>query len=111
MKSLTAMAKLAEELTHAQNEISRLRTQQERAGRATPGAASTTWAAATARLPPEDRRRIDDAVNAARNIFRWARRRRRLENTRWQHGDPAGELRVLAKLARREKTRKLRKAS
>ena len=111
MKSLTATAKLAEELTRAQNEIARLRTEQKHAARATPEAASTTWSAATARLPAEDRRRIDDAVKAARNIFRWARRRRRLENTRWQHGDPARELRLLGRLARREKARNLRKAS
>ena len=54
----------------------------------------------------DDRARIADAVNCARNIFRWARRRRRLENTRWQHGIPAAELRTLARLARRTRQKR-----
>jgi len=73
---------------------------QRRAARAAPGATSGTWAAAARRLPAADRTRIADAINCARNVFRWARRQRRLENTRWQHGDPGAELRRLARLAR-----------
>ena len=101
MQKLTDSARLSEQLTVANEELARLRAGQQRAARAAPGATSGTWAAATRRLPPDDRARIADAVQCARNIFRWARRRRRLENTRWQHGDPGSELRRLARSARR----------
>ena len=101
MQRLTDSARLSEQLTVAHEELARLRTGQRHAARAAPGATAGTWAAATRRLPPKDRARIADAINCARNIFRWARRRRRLENTRWQHGNPGAELRRLARLARR----------
>ena len=101
MNRLTDSAKLSEQLTVANEELSRLRAGQQRAARAAPGATSGTWASATRRLPPDDRARIADAVQCARNIFRWARRRRRLEKTRWQHGNPGAEIRRLARLARR----------
>ena len=101
MQKLTDSAKLSEQLTLANEELAHLRGSQQHAARAAPGATTGTWAAATRKLPPEDRARITDAIDCARNIFRWARRRRRLENTRWQHGHPAAELRALARLARR----------
>ena len=101
MQKLTDAAKLSEELTVANEELARLRAGQRRAARAAPGATTGTWAAATRKLPPKERARIADAINCARNIFRWARRQRRLENTRWQHGDPGAELRRLARIARR----------
>ena len=106
MNRLTHAARLSEQLTVANEQLSRLRTEQTDAARAAPGATSGTWAAATRKLPPDDRARIADAVNCARNILRWARRRRRLENTRWQHGTPAAELRTLARLARRRQQKR-----
>lgn len=107
MDRLTNAAKLSEQLTVANEELARLRANQRHAARAAPGATSGTWAAATRRLPPKDRARIADAIDCARNVFRWARRRRRLENTRWQRGDPGAELRTLTRLvhrARRQQT-------
>jgi len=101
MQKLTDSAKLSEQLTLANEELARLRASQQRAARAAPGATTGTWAAATRKLPPKERARIADAINCARNVFRWTRRRRRLENTRWQHGDPGAELRKLTRLARR----------
>ncbi len=101
MQKLTDSARLSEQLTLANEELARLRANQRHAARAAPGAAAGTWAAATRRLPSADRARIADAVNCARNVFRWARRRRRLENTRWQHGHPEAELRALVHLVRR----------
>ncbi len=101
MQKLTDSAKLSEQLTIANEELARLHANQRHAARATPSATSGTWATATRGLPPEDRARITDAINCARNVFRWARRRRRLENTRWQRGNPGGELRTLTRLARR----------
>ena len=101
MQKLTDSAKLSEQLTLANEELARLRAAQQHAARAAPGATSGTWAAGTRKLPPDDRARIADAVHCARNIFRWARRRRRLENTRWQGGNPGAEIRKLARLARR----------
>ena len=101
MQKLTDSAKLSKQLTIANEELARLRANQRHVARAAPGATTGTWAAAARRLPPEDRARIADAINCARNVFRWARRRRRLENTRWQRGNPGGELRALARLVRR----------
>ena len=106
MNRLTDSAKLSEQLTVANEELSRLRAGRKDTARATPGATSGTWAAATRRLPPDDRARSADAVNCARNIFRWARRQRRLANTRWQHGSPAEELRTLARFARRARRKR-----
>jgi hypothetical protein len=105
--NLTDAATLSERLTVTNNELARLRTEHQRAARAAPGATSGAWTAATRNLPPDDRARIVDAINCARNVFRWARRRRRLENTRWHHGHPNAELARLARLARhtREQTR------
>ncbi len=101
MQKLTDSAKLSEQLTVANEEVARLRASHLHAARAAPGATTGTWNAATRKLPSKDRTRIAGAINCARNIFRWARRRRRLENTRWQHGHPGAELRRLARLARR----------
>lgn len=98
--ALTDAAKLSEQLTVANDELDRLRREQRRAARAPPGAASGTWADATRKLPAGDRARIADAINCARNIFRWARRRQRLKNTRWQYSNPGAELARLARLAR-----------
>jgi len=103
MQKLTDSARLSEQLTVANEELARLRARQQRSARAAPGTTSGTWAEATRKLPPSDGARIADAINCARNIFRWARRRRRLENARWQYGDPGAELRRLARLARRER--------
>jgi len=100
MQKLTDSAKLSEQLTLANEELARLRASQQRAARAAPGATTGTWAAATRKLPPKERARIADAINCARNTFRWARRQKRLENTRWQGGNPGAELRRLARLAR-----------
>ncbi|MYD85245.1 MAG: hypothetical protein F4018_13850 [Acidobacteria bacterium] len=97
MQKLTDSAKLSEQLTRANQELARLRAAQERAARAAPGATCGTWAEATRKLQPADRARIADAIHYARNIFRWARRRNRLENTRWQRGDPGAELRTLVR--------------
>jgi len=101
MQRLTDAAKLSEQLTIANEELARLRADQRRAARAAPGATSGTWAAATRRLPQKDRARIADALDCARNVFRWARRQKRLENTRWQGSNPGAELRRLVRLARR----------
>ena len=106
MQKLTDSAKLSEQLTLANKELARLRAARQHAARAAPGATSGTWAVGTRKLPPDDRARIADAVHCARNIFRWARRRRRLENTRWQGGSPAAELRTLAGLARRTRQKR-----
>lgn len=105
MQKLTDSAKLSEQLTVANEELARLRTGSRRAGRATPGATGGTWATATRRLPAEDRKRIARAINGARNIFRWARRRKRIENARWQGSNPGAELRRLAQLAQRNEQR------
>ena len=99
MQKLTDSARLSEQLTVANEELARLRAGNRCAARAAPGATGGTWAAATRRLPPEARKRIARAINGARNIFRWARRRKRLENARWQGGNPGAELRRLAHLA------------
>ena len=99
--NLTDAAKLSEQLTVANEELARLRANERRTARSTPGATSGTWTRATRKLAPDDRARIADAINCARNIFRWSRRRKRLENTRWQHGDPGSELRRLTRLTRR----------
>ncbi|MCY4123057.1 MAG: hypothetical protein OXG72_19290 [Acidobacteria bacterium] len=106
MQKLTDSAKLSEELTVANEEPARLRAGDRRAARAAPGATGGTWAAATRRLPSEDRKRIARAINGARNIFRWARRRKRLENARWQGGNPGAELRRLARLAQGNEERR-----
>lgn len=103
MQRLTDSAKLSERLTVANEELARLHADQQRTGRAAPGATTGTWEAATAKLPAADRARIRDAIECARNIFRWARRRRRLENTSWQRGDPGTELRTLARRIREQR--------
>ena len=100
MQRLTDSAKLSEQLTLANEEIARLHAAGERTARTTPGAASGTWATATRNLPAGDRTRIADAIGCARTIFRWARRRRRLENTGWQRSDPGTELRTLTRRIR-----------
>lgn len=97
MQKLTDSAALSEQLTIAKEELAGLRADQRRAARTAPGATTGTWANATRKLPPGDRRRITAAVESARNIFRWARRRRRLENARWERGDPTTELVTLVR--------------
>ena len=104
--NLTDAAKLSEELTLAKAEIARLRAAANHPGRTAPAAASGTWHSATRKLPPKDRKRIANAVEAARNIFRWARRRRRLENTSWERGDPGTELRTIVRGIREERERR-----
>ena len=103
MQRLTDSAKLSEQLTIANEELARLRAERQRTGRTAPGATAGTWAAATRDLPQTDRKRIADAINCARNIFRWARRRRRLENAQWQRSDPGSELRTLVRRIRIER--------
>ena len=100
MQRLTDSAKLSEQLTLANEELARLRAAGQRTARTAPGAVSGTWATATRNLPAPDRARIAEAINCARNIFRWARRRRRLENTGWQRSDPGTELRTLTRRIR-----------
>lgn len=103
MQKLTDSAKLSEQLTRTNEELARLRADSRRSGRTAPGATTGTWAAATRGLPESDRGRIADAIDCARNVFRWARRRQRLENTGWQRGDPGSELRTLARRIRLER--------
>ena len=106
MQKLTDAAKLSDRLTQTNEELARLRADNRQSGRTAPGATAGTWAAATRHLPQSDRVRIADAINCARNVFRWARRRRRLENAQWQRNDPGSELRTLARrirLKRRER--------
>ena len=106
MQRLTDAAKLSEQLTLANEELARLRAGQQHAARATPSAKAGAWTAATRNLPEADRKRITDAINCARNIFRWARRRRRLENAQWQRSDPGSELRTLVRHIRRERRKR-----
>ncbi len=62
-----------------------------------------SWQTAVQKLAAPDRKQILDTVIRARNLFRWARRRNRLQNIRWQRGDRQTELRTLA--ARTDRTR------
>lgn len=103
MQKLTDSAKLSEQLTRTNEELARLRADSLRSGRTAPGATAGTWAAATRDLPQTDGKRITDAINCARNVFRWARRRRRLENARWQRGNPGSELQTLTRRIRLER--------
>ena len=64
MQKLTDSAKLSEQLTVANEELTRLRAGQQRAARTAPGATTGTWAAATRQLPRGDRARIPDASTA-----------------------------------------------
>ena len=101
--SLTRAAATTEKLTQAQEEIRTLRRLHQPQPGLTAGIQS--WQAAVRKLAAADRKQILDTVIRARNLFRWARRRNRLKNLRWQRNDPQSELRKLARMARMDESR------
>ena len=103
MFNLTRAAATTEKLTQAQEEIKSLRRLRQPPTGLPAGIEA--WHTAVRRLAAADRKQILDTVIRARNRFRWARRRNRLKNIRWQRGDPQSELRSLARTARKDRTR------